>query len=300
MLTLFTLFGLGIFLRLPAGARVNRASLAYFAAARLHRPLTHLSQDHPRRTLWLAVDALNEGRTDRVLALMEPLASTGNQFAMQITATTYESQGHLGPALHLWQQLRNTYAVERIAEKAQAAEQRDIALAAYQAYRHLEPVQGTARLARFYEREMNDLVRAEAVLRQALADYRHSRGRPYWLRVLATNLIVQERWPDAINVLEQLVPLYPKMYKSEQRPERIYVDLAQAYYDNRQSEDALAALQRVLTFEHTAYVLPRAAQLYEELGHPQQAISIYQEMLDRNPDNTVAREAINRLQPAQP
>ena len=190
-------------------ATINLWSLRY--ASEMHDPLR--SQDaipsppdsHPRATLWLATWAIDNDDGQKALALLEPLAAEGDQYALYFMGRALERLGDFSGAVQAWKQAGEPGVLWNVAEAANQEGRFEDALEAYRAAWELEPGEGALRLANFVRHHKEYLPVAEAVLRQTLAAHAVSRYRPNWLHCLADVLEKQNRWPEVAQIYQQAI-----------------------------------------------------------------------------------------------
>lgn len=280
---------------LREAATINLWSLRYAAEVRnLPRSQAALPPPpdaHPRATLWRAIGALNSGDGHTALELSGSLAAQGDRIALGLMGRAYELVGDLPAAIEVWRQTENVDALLRVADSATQAGYLDDALEAFYAAWELDPEEGVGPLAGFLWREKGDPTAAEAVWRQSLAAHPYSRDHAGWLRSLGDFLSAQGRWPEAVEVYEQFIVESPNDIKVH----KVYYELAWAYHMNGQADQAIIAIEQALILNREWYVVLRAGQIYESAGETEKAWVAYQEVLNLNPTNKTALEALERL-----
>jgi tetratricopeptide (TPR) repeat protein len=297
LLALLLALSLSTFLYLIPAARINRQSLRYMAAVQSSleqagtRPAS--PEAHPRVDYWQALQALDNGKGEVALALLEPLAAGGDLLALQTMGKAYEALGDLPSAIQIWEQTRNEHALYELADAARQAGELDAAQEAYAAAWQLNPGgDSTAKLATFFWLAKGDPAAAEEVLRWSLGKVRFAGRRAGWLRVLAHILTAQQRWPEAVETYEQLL----EEIANDEKAHKIYYEATWAYEQAGQPEGAMAAIEQALALQpaNPNYHL-RAGQVYESGGEPDKALAAYWQVLAQQPDNVSARQAVERL-----
>ena len=105
----------------------------------------------------------------------------------------------------------------------------------------------------------------------------------------AKTLLEEAQYPQAVAAYQEVITRFPSDGKA-------YSGLAQAYWQNGQQEQALAAIEEgwELNAENARYFID-AARLYEEMGLADRALDAYRVALTIEPGNTAALEGIERL-----
>ena len=102
---------------------VNLNSMDYLREASTSYPdgtgMSATLADHPRFILWNAVASVREGNSQHAHSLLQPLIDTGDQYALQINAWAYETEGDYANAIHVQTQLGNDKELLRICRTAQ-------------------------------------------------------------------------------------------------------------------------------------------------------------------------------------
>ena len=265
-------------------ATINLWSLRY--ASEMHDPLR--SQDaipsppdsHPRATLWLATWAIDNDDGQKALALLEPLAAEGDQYALYFMGRALEQLGDFSGAVQAWKQLGNPGVLWNVAEAANQEGHFDDALEAYYAAWELEPGEGALLLANFVRHHEEYLAVAEAVLRQTLAAHPVSRYRPDWLHWLAYVLEKQGRWLEAGEIYQQAIAENPGDWEAH-----IGLGWSLLYCDYG-SEAALAEFRQAIDVapKQGAGYLAMGQVLARERRYPE-ADAWFRMALERDPEN---------------
>jgi tetratricopeptide (TPR) repeat protein len=291
-------------------ALINVWSLQYLSQIRAALLQGGISQPrppigHPRADIWQAFAAIKNGDYLTAITLLAPHLQE-DKFALQISAWSYELQGDYLAAIQGWKEMGDYKALQRVGDAA--AEEGDLT-SAYQAYQvawDLNPQEGTFALGDFLDKDEGDPAAAEAVYRQALEKIPYHRYRPYWHLRLAEVLEEQSRWAEAAQSYEQAIAEVDLMYPSERRLARRYADLAWAYHMSGQTEDAMKAIEKTLQLLTTDASISaedawmKAGVIYEGGGKIEEALAAYRRVLELNPDNAKARDAVQRLESEYP
>lgn len=300
------IFGVALLCIMPGAVRllqINLVSVNY-----LHRIIVYPLRaenipyapvEHPRGILW---NALTEIRTEHfalAIELLQPMAQNGNRNAWYLMALAYEKQQNYSQAITIQQSLGNTNALLQICRTARKEERYDDAQAACLAAYDIDFVAGAYPLADTLI-EGGDFYTAEVILRDALTRAKSSSYRPYWFFALATTLMRQERWAEAIDVYQQGYHEQETQGIVVKNPPYYYADLAWAYCQNGQIERAIettqTSIQALDKFDADPfYVWFRAAQIYERAGKLNEALTAYQTSLEHRPYHTTAQNAVKRL-----
>jgi tetratricopeptide (TPR) repeat protein len=286
---------------LLAALQANRVSLAV-----LHAPaqaaLPFIPATHPRADFWNALAAIEKQDYALAAALLSPLAGQGDGEALQLLAQVYEQQGNPAAAIPIWQQSRNAAELMRLGSSAYQAGELEIARQAFQAAWEIDPLEHGASLADFYLKAIQDPAAAENILRQTLENATLSYARPYLLRRLALLLAAQERWAEAAQVYEQAISFSYMMIPGEGSLVDYYAEMAWAYQMAGQSAPAVSAIEQALALEAQPDerrlnwpTLLQAAQIYESAGQTELALQLYRRVVELNPEQEQALQALERL-----
>lgn len=286
--------------RIVSAARVNYVSLQQFPAI-LHslanrQQNLEMSASHPREAYWRAAQAKSAEDWGTVLALMKPLADSGDRYALGFVGLAYESQGNFSSAVGIWQQLGYWQELYRVGQVARRGGQREIAMQAYIASWEINPKFATNQLASLLLEE-GDLIAAERVYRRAISVISpYDQRQPSWHQGLARLLMKQQRWSEAIASWEHVIRIAHLNEKVVDELDRIYYEMAWAYSMIGQHEEAVAAIEQAVEHESGARYLLRAGKIYEASGDVEEALDAYRQVLATNPNHQAAQEAIGRLE----
>jgi len=300
----------GVYILAPAlynAEQVNAWSLQYLSqikAASLtpDAPQPQPPRGHPRADIWQALGAMQSGDSEAAIALLAPHISRGEKFALQISARSYELSGNFTAAIEDWKKVGDLKALLRVAKAAVQDGDLDAARQAYQAVWDLDPREGATPLANFLIKYDSDPAAAEAIYRQVLQETPYHRYLPYWLLRLAATLEEQSKWAEAASIHEQAIREVDLMYPNGRRLARRYADLAWAYHMSGQAEKAVTAIEKTLELLPSDDSISakdawmRAGKIYEAGGKIEESLAAYRHVLELNPDNEEARDAIQRLE----
>lgn len=303
LLALLLALALAAILYVGPAAGTNRLSLQHLDAVQDAQAGAHPAPPgaHPRAAYWQALQAIEGGDGPAALALLEPLAASGDPNVLQALGWAYEVAGDLPAAFRIWEQTGNAHALLQLAEAAARAGDLDTAQAAYSAAWALEPLgDSTAKLAQFLWRKRGDPGAAQEVLRWSLANCPACNKRPYWLLQLADLLEAQNRWAEAAEVQQDVLASAHLMSVGNRQEDLFYSDMAWDYHMSGQVDQAVMAIEQALALKPAdAGHHLRAGQIYEAAGQVERALAAYRQVLALKPGNQAALEAVERLSNGQ-
>jgi tetratricopeptide (TPR) repeat protein len=203
---------------------------------------------HARATYWQASAALRAGDPALAETLIVPQAAQGDKLAKYLLVDALLAQDDFPSALAIWQEAGDIDSMLVAASQAKADKRLDDALLAYNAAWILDPELGTSPLANFLLNVSEDYSRAEDVLRQSLNTFPRSGQFSAWCNLLGNVLRAQKRFDEADTWFSKSLSLNP--------------DIPEWY------------IYRGTTAR--------------QAGNLELAISVYQQAIDRFPDNASA------------
>ncbi|GAP07780.1 cytochrome c biogenesis factor [Anaerolinea thermolimosa] len=165
------------------------------------------------------------------------------------------------------------------------------ALINYQLAAQIDPLGSTAALARFLWYPLRDYARMEQVLARALEAYPQAPARAEWWMLLGNALRAQKKYDGALEAYHRSLALNPD------RPES-YAELAQCYREMGRPAEALEMINQALEKAGKptpAWVLRRAAQVYEWAGQAEAALNFARQVLAQAPEDASMLQLVERL-----
>jgi tetratricopeptide (TPR) repeat protein len=111
-----------------------------------------------------------------------------------------------------------------------------------------------------------------------------------WMIVRANNILASGDISKALSLYQEIEKVYPDF-------PAVYYEIANAYWQENQREDAEQSIKKALQFMNPAndYYYLRAGQIFEWNGETDQAMDAYQRALITNPSNMYAQQGVDRL-----
>jgi hypothetical protein len=217
--------------------------------------------DHRHAGLLLANLALDKGNIEQAKNYLGPLLNSSDKLVLEKYAQLVFLKGEYQEAITIWRKLGKWFTLEQASRVISSEGDIEDLIFAYQSAYELFP-----------ERYSTQLVRAK--LRKA------------------DQLLNDFHYDQAILTYQEIINQFPEEGAA-------FSGLAQAYFSNNQNNLAHQTIQQGwdLNSGEIKYFL-NAAELFEQMGLPEEALQAYMAALEIDPDSNLAHQGIENLQSA--
>lgn len=244
---------------------------------------------HTHAGLLLARKSLSQGDLQSALAYLELQLQAADPYALDTYAELLYTNGQIEQACQIWADLKREQTLEQVLRQAQSAQDPQAYFYAAQALYHINPEKFTPNLAAAYS-DLNQNDQALAILQQSIQTYPTSKNQALWYRYIADIYNRQGLYEQAEKAYRQSLEKDPQHVKSLRNLGLMYRSQL------NQPEKALACFQEMIKLDpQDPYPYILAAQTHESLGQTDQALQLYQAVLNFDPDNEEALKSVIRL-----
>lgn len=236
---------------------VNLWSLRYLRAANNSQGITFNAMQtetpppsHTNGYIWQARQALESNRPLQAMQLLQPALQENSTDAHRLLAEIYAMEGQYQNAIKLWSSLADVDSLLAAGEQAIQEKRSQDALLAYTYAYKIIPERVVLSLANYYRQEANKPKDAEALLRQYIVEYPHSRYLLSWLNALAALYRNTGSLNEAATINEQLLVLAPDRVDD-------WIELGWIYYERG---DGVG--QAMAQFQQAIQIMPQEGKGY--------------------------------------
>jgi tetratricopeptide (TPR) repeat protein len=284
---LLILIALGIIL--PSGLRAAIANNLWSIRFIYGTTAQPAPDTHPHADLFLARQAYAQGDLDQAIDHIEPLAESTDPIIQHTYASLLYFQEDYEGAFEIWGAIGSELTLEQALREAQANGQGEVTYLASQNLYHINPDKFAANYVSALTTN-GEYQQALAVLDQSLETFPDSRYLSIWWRYKADIYKAQGDYAEAEKAYRRALLLNPQEMKALR-------DLGLMYRGQlKDLNKAIAVFKEYIAAspqEVYGYIL--LAQTYEEAGQVEKARQTYQELLEIDPTNTTAQQALSRL-----
>ena len=215
-------------------------------------------ETHKHAGLLLSNLALNKGDIEQAVNFLAPLLSSADRLVLDKYAQLIFLKGEYQEAVMFWRKLGRWFTLEQASRVISSEGDIDDLILVYESAYELFP-----------ERYARQLVRAK--LRKA------------------DHLLNDHQYDQAILTYQEIISQFPDEGGA-------YNGLAQVYLSDNQIDLAHLTIQQGWDFYNRdiKHYL-NAAQLYEQMGRPEEALRAYRDALEIDPDSTLASQGLENL-----
>lgn len=244
---------------------------------------------HTHANLLLARYALSKGAVSDALARLDPLTQSADPYVLDTYAEILFLNEQFESACQIWSQLGREQTLEQVLRYAQEEDLPDASFFAAQGLYQINPEKFTTNLASAYKAQRQP-ASATALLQESIQAYPSSNFQATWFRYLGDIFVQSQDFAAAESAFLQGLNIDP----SDQKLLRNLVLMYRGH--TNEPEKALQVFEKIIALnpkEPYAYFL--AAQTYESIDQLDQAVDLYQAVLNFDPGNEEARTNLNRL-----
>ncbi len=234
-----------------------------------------------------ARQALHQNQPVKAFELINPIKDVPDQAVRNTYAEVLYLNGRIIEAINVWEELHDTYYLEKAAKDLSAKGDYEKSLQANQALYRFDPEKFTSSLAISLQKN-NRFEEAADVIIHARRTYIGSTHSLYWLRYLASIYLDEQNWQAAEQTYIRIVTEFPE--------DDAWKNLGLLYLRMNEPEKAVDSFNQMLSITHTnVSVYYLLAQAYERAGRIDEAIQTFQKVLTFSPEDPTALEGIDRL-----
>ena len=246
---------------------------------------------HPHANLFLARQAYTQGDLNLAIDRLKPIAESADTITQHTYASLLYFQKDYQGAFKIWGQIGSELTLEQALREAQAKAQKDVVYLASQNLYRINPDKFAANYVNALTAN-GEYDQGLTILEHALETFPNSRYRSIWWRYKADIFRIQGDYTEAESAYRRAIRRNPKEMKA-------FRDLGLMYRNQLNDTDqAIAVFKEYIAADpQDVYGHLLLAQTYEEAGQVEEACQAYQDILEIDPTNTTAQEALNRLTP---
>jgi tetratricopeptide (TPR) repeat protein len=242
-----------------------------------------------RSRLWFAKEYFRQNRYPEALSLIEPLLEKGDPFAISLNGEILSASGNDSLAVNAFTEAGDVISLGSLAQRSTQSGDSYVAFLANKNICEIASDSSEECIeAGKYLIDQGQYSEADGYLKLAIT--RDPNRRSSYL-TRANALRKNGDYSDAIGVYRLALQRFPDF-------EQVYFEISATYYLNGQDKEAMQAIDLALetVSNPSEKNLMLAGRIYERGERFQQAISIYQKVLEINPKNQAAQKALQRLE----